>query len=243
MNYFVGADLLGFLEFLIASGSGDDVRAEEFGNLDCCAADTASRGKHKHALAGLQLCTPDKHVPRRLENKRNCSCVHPIENSWVRHAVHFGTANIFGATTVDHVAEIGEVTAKVVVTRNTSGTFSASDPGRQDHLLTDVNGGDFVAELGHFSRDITAGYMGKRYGDARDAAANPQVKMVQRASMDADEDFARVEMRFGNIGIVKNAWIAVLMKDDSFHGRPLWTGTLRVPTAVRYIVSRYVGGA
>ena len=61
--------------------------------------------------------------------------------------------------------------------------------------------------------------------------------------MDADEDFARVEMRFGNIGIVKNAWITVLMKDDSFHGRPLWTGTLRVPTAVRYIVSRYVGGA
>jgi hypothetical protein len=169
--------------------------------------------------------------------------VFPIESSWVRHAVHLGTASIFGATTVDHVAEIGEVAAKVVVTGNTSGTFSASDPGRQDHLLTDVNGGDFVPELGHFPRDITAGYMGKRYGDARNAAANPQVKMVQRASVDADEDFARVEMRFGNIGIVKNAWIAVLMKDDSFHGRPPWTGAMRMPTAVRYIVSRYVGGA
>jgi hypothetical protein len=169
--------------------------------------------------------------------------VHPIESSWIRHAVHFGTANIFGATTVDHVAKIGEVAAKVVVTGKASRTLSASDSGCQDHLLTDVNGGDFVAELGDFPCDIAAGYMRKRYGDARDAATNPQVKMVQRASVDADEDFAWVEMRFGNVGIVKNTWIAVLMKDNSFHGRPPWPGTMRVSTAVRYIVSRYVAGA
>lgn len=220
VNDFVGADELGFLELYVITCGGDDMGAEEFCNLDSGAADPTSRSDHKNALGGLKLSAMDEHVPRGLENKGNSRGVGPIEIFRVRHAVQFGAANVFGATAVNHVAEVGEVAAKVVVAREAGGTLTAGDARREDHLLADVHGGDLGTDFGDFAGNITARYVRKRYGNAGKAAPYPEIEVVQGAGVDTDEDFTRAEMRLGNVGIAKNAGITVLLDDDGFHGRP-----------------------
>ncbi len=52
IDEMVGAELLCLLQFFVRAGSGDDARAEEFGNLNGGAADAASCSKNENILAG-----------------------------------------------------------------------------------------------------------------------------------------------------------------------------------------------
>jgi len=71
IDEMVGAELFCLLQFLIGAGSGDDARAEEFGNLNGGGANAATCPKDKNIFAGLQLGSGKKHVPGGLEDKRN----------------------------------------------------------------------------------------------------------------------------------------------------------------------------
>jgi hypothetical protein len=151
--------------------------------------------------------------------------VHPIEIFRIGHAIYLGAANIFSAATIGHKTEIAVIAAKVVASRNAGGASAAGDAGGEDNFLADVDVVNFGTDLSNFTGDVTARDMWKRDGHTRQAAPDPKVEMVECAGMNTDQDFIRVKMRLIDIGIVKNAWITMLVENDGFHERPPKTGT------------------
>jgi hypothetical protein len=176
-----------------------------------------------------------EHMPGSLENEWNRRGVCPIEISRIRHAVYFGATHVLGAAAVDHVAEVREIAAKIIVSGKARRAFSARDPRCKNHLLTDVNRGDLRTYLRDFPGDVASRYVRKRYGDAREAAANPKVEIVQGAGMHAHEHLSRPQMRFGNIRVAQNTWMAVLVDYNRFHRKPPWTRTGTLLTTLQYI--------
>ena len=63
-------------------------------------------------------------------------------------------------------------------------------PGREDDFLSNVDGMYIRADLGDLSGHITARNMRQaECGHSGQAAADPQVEMIQGAGVNADQDF------------------------------------------------------
>ena len=238
MNHLIGANLFGLGNFFVAASGGDDASTEKSRNLDRCAADTAAGGENQDFLARLKLRAIDEHVPGSLKDERNSGGMGPIQILGIGHAIHFRAADIFGATAVNHIAEIGEIAAAVVIAGETRGTFPACDTRSKDNFLANVNGADFGSDFGDFSGNIAAGNMRQRNGNTGESAADPEVKMIEGTSVHADEHFVMAEMGFGNVGVMKNGRITVLMKDDGFHERPPRTGKVAREMPARTVLRR-----
>ena len=115
MNDFVGTELLGFGDFFVVASSGDHTAAKEFGDLDGGAADTAAGGEDEDVFTRPELRAIDEHVPGGLEDKRNGGGMGPIEVFGIGKTIDFRAADEFGATTINHVAEVGKVAATVFI--------------------------------------------------------------------------------------------------------------------------------
>ena len=59
VNHLIGTNVPGLLEFFVAARGGDDVCAEEFGDLDGGAADAAPGSDNQRGLAGTKLRAAD----------------------------------------------------------------------------------------------------------------------------------------------------------------------------------------
>ncbi len=110
----VGAELFGFLQLFIGACGGDYMCAEKFRNLNGGAADAATRSENKNILPGPEFSPRKKHVPGSLENKRDRSSFFEAEIFRVWQAIYFGSADEFGTAAVDHIAEVGGLTAVVI---------------------------------------------------------------------------------------------------------------------------------
>jgi hypothetical protein len=159
-------------------------------------------------------------VPGGEEDERNGGGLRPVEILRIRETVDLGHTNIFGATAVDHVTEIGEIATVVILTSDAGGTFAAGNARSENDFLPDMNGRDFWADLGDFAGDIAAGNVGERDSNTGEAAANPEVEMIEGAGADANQDFIVAKGRFGDISIAKNRRVTVFMDDDGFHEQP-----------------------
>src|SRR5262249_35910365 len=113
----------------------------------------------------------------------------PVEIFRIGEAVYFGAANEFSATAVGNGSKIAELRTLVVVASEASGAMAARDTWSENDFLPDGDAGDTGAELGDFAGDVAAGDMREWNGDAGQAAADPQVEMIERAGADANEDF------------------------------------------------------
>ena len=217
MNDFISADLLGFGEFFVGARGGDDIRTEKFGDLNGGGADATASGENQDRFGGLQLRAMDEHVPGGLKDQRDRSGLGPIEIVGIRKTVDVGATNIFGAAAVEHVAEIGEMAAEVVVAGEAGGTFAASDAGSEDDFFADVNGVDFGTDFGDFAGDIAAGNVRERNADAGYTFTNPEIEVIEGAGPYANEDFIVAEMRLVDVGVMENAGVTVMVEDDGFH--------------------------
>jgi hypothetical protein len=152
-----------------------------------------------------------------LENERNGGSFLEGKILGIGEAVDFGAADKLGAATVDHVAEIGELWTVVVPAGEASRAFAAGDSGSEEDFLAGLGGGD--TRVGFFDdpRDVAAGNVRKRDGNAGKPAADPQVEVVERAAADADEDFAGAEFGFGCVGVAEDFGTAVVVEEDGFH--------------------------
>jgi hypothetical protein len=121
------------------------------------------------------------------------------------------------APTVNHVTEIGELAAAIVLTGNARRAFAAAHAGSENHFLPDANGGNFGTNLGDLSSDVAAGNVRKRDGNVGQAAAHPKVEMIQRASAHAHQHFVGVRLGVGHVDELQDVGSAVLPKDDRFH--------------------------
>jgi hypothetical protein len=159
----------------------------------------------------------DEHVPGRLKDERDGGGVRPIQIFWIGATVDFGAADVFGATSIDHVAEIGVIAAEIVVAGEARGTFAAGHSGSKNDFLADVDGVHFGADFGDFTGDIASRDVRERNGNTRQAPADPEVEVVQGAGADTNEDVIGAEMRFNDVGVMEDARFAVLVEDDGFH--------------------------
>src|SRR6266702_1491033 len=214
----IGAKLPGFLELFIAAGRGDDASPEEFGDLYRSAADTAPCSQDEHVFAGLQLGPGDKHVPGGLEDERYRSSLFETQIFRVRQAIHFRGADEFSATAVDHVAKIGGLPAVVVQAGYASRAFAAANQRREHDLLADASRGYIRADLSDLARNVASGNVRQRNRHVRQTAADPEVKVIQRAGLDAHENLIWLDLWLGVVLVLENFRPAVLMKNDCFHG-------------------------
>jgi len=220
MNDFIRAKLLGFGDFVVVSGGGDNTAGKEFGDLDGGAANTTAGREDEDVLARLQLGAIHKHVPGGLKHNRNSGGMGPIQVFGIGHAIDVRATDIFGAAAIHHVAEVGIVAAAVFIAGKASGTFAASDAGRENHFLADVDGTDFRSDFGDFAGDVAARDVRKGGLETGEAAAHPEVKMIESAGVDTNEDFTTAELRLGDIGVMKNGRVTVFLEDDGFHEEP-----------------------
>jgi hypothetical protein len=217
---FVGTEFASLGKFFVGAGRGDDARTEELGDLHGGAADTASGSENQYGFARLELSAIDEHVPGGEEDEGDGGGVRPVEIFRIRETVDLGHTNIFGATAVDHITEVGEIAAVVILTSDAGGTFAAGNARSENDFLADMNGGDFCADLGDFAGNIAAGNVGERDSNTGEAAANPEVEMIEGARTDANQGFIVAERRFGDISIAENGRVTVFMDDDGFHEQP-----------------------
>ena len=185
----VGAELLCLGELFIRARRCNHAAAEEFRDLDRGAADSASSAEDQNIFAGLELRACHEHVPGCLKNQRHSRRLLETEIFRIRHAIYFRAADIFGAASVNHVAEIGKFTAAVVRARKAGGAFAAGNARREDDLLPDVNSRHVFADLRHFSGDVAPGNVRQRDGYVGEAAAHPEIQVIQRAGAHADKHF------------------------------------------------------
>ena len=167
---FVGAEFASLDKFFVGAGRCDDARTEKLGDLDGGAADTASGSENQDGFARLELSAADEHVPGGEEDERNSGGLRPVEILRIRETVDLGHTNIFSATAVDHVTEIGEIATVVILTSDAGGTFAAGNARSENDFLPDMNGRDFWADIGDFAGDIAAGNVGERDLDPRQSA-------------------------------------------------------------------------
>jgi len=158
-------------------------------------------------------------VPSSLENERDGGGLFEGEILGEGEAVNLRAAHELGAAAVDHVTEIGKLRAIVVAAGQASGAFAASDSRSEENLLAWSDGGHSWADFFDGAGDIAAGNVRKRNRNAGEAAADPEVEMVESAGVDADEDFAGAGFGFGDVGVAEDVGAAVAVKEDGFHGR------------------------
>ncbi len=102
-------------------------------------------------------------MPRGLEDQWDGRGLFEGEIFGVREAIHFRCANEFGAPTVDHITEVGELAATIIEAGKARGAFAAGQrQGREDHSLADAYGSDLGADLGNFACDVATWYMWQR---------------------------------------------------------------------------------
>ena len=181
------------------------------------AADAATRAENEDVFARLQLRASDEHVPSGLENERNRRSFFPSEILGIREAVDFRGADKFRAATINHVAEIRGLAAMIVEAGKAGRAFAAAYERCEHNFLADAHVGDVGANFRDFAGNVTSGNVRKRDLHIGQAAADPTVKMIQRASLYADEDIIRTERRLRHVFVLKHVRSPMLTENDCLH--------------------------
>ncbi len=185
--------------------------------MDGGSAHAAAGTEYEDVFARLELGAGDQHMPRRLEDERDRGGLFERKIFGTGKAVDFGDADKFGAAAVNHIAKIGELAAAIVLAGNARRAFAAGHAGSQNHFLADANSGNFGADFGDFSGHVAARNVREGNGNVGQAAAHPEVEMIQRASAHAHEHFRRAGLRVRHVGELQNFGPAVLVEEDGFH--------------------------
>src|SRR5262249_49764304 len=122
----------------------------------------AARTQNEDLFARLKFRAGNEHVPSRLKHERNGGGLLERKVFRIGQAVYFGRTNQLRATTVDHVAEVGELAAAGVQSAHARGPPPAGHARSEDDFLTDADAGDFGAHSGNFAGDVTAGDVWER---------------------------------------------------------------------------------
>ena len=164
----VGAELSRARELLVARGRDDDARAERLRDRERSGRDAAADAPREDPLALLQVRARDEHPVRGLEDERERRRLLEAQVAGDGVDVRLGNRDQLGVRPVtvlaDHVDRAGR----------------RLDAGI-DH--------DALAGVDADARAV--GAEDPRLRDGREAFADPDVEMVQRGRVQADENFAR----------------------------------------------------
>jgi len=156
-------------------------------------------------------------VPSGLKNQRDGRGFFKRETFRIGEAIDFGTADKLRAPAVNQVAEIGEPRTVVVVAGKTSSALAAGDSRSEENLLARLDGGNASADLFDDAGDVAAGDMRERNRNAGEPAAHPEVQVVERAGVDADQNFSEAKFGWVYFGVAEDIGAAVAVEEDGFH--------------------------
>src|SRR5262249_3785302 len=129
----------------------------------------------------------------------------------------FRRTHKFGAASIHHITEIGELATAIIEASQTRRALTATHSGGEDNLFAHLHGCDFGTDLGYLTRNVATWNVRQRNRDIRQATANPQIQVIQGASSDANENLPAAERRLGRVGILQNFGSTMLFKNDRFH--------------------------
>ena len=157
---------------ILGAGSGRDLRAEVFGQLDGEGADAARAGVDQHLLSRLQLCEFDQRLPGGEPHQRKRRRLHVVEARGLRRRGAFA-----------HQGILGEGADAILV------------EARIDRVA-DLESGDAWADRFHVAGEIVAEDQRKRVGDQHlhDAVADLVVERVDAGGAHAHQQIARARL-------------------------------------------------
>ena len=125
--------------------------------------------------------------------------------------------HILGVATVAAVPEHVVGRALVVATVEAGRAAPARQAGLQHHAAAEAVLTTRRAD--HLAGDVGARDMRKRNADPLNAAALPQVEVIERAGAHAHKGFARVGHRLGDVFVAEDVGPSVCVEPNRFHGQ------------------------
>jgi hypothetical protein len=213
----VGAERFRLFDFFLATDCGDDASAEHFRDLDARAADAAASAEDEDFFARLQFRARDEHVPRGEEHERHSGGFFERERFGKREHVARGSFYKFRAASIHQVAEQRVFSAEIVVASEAGVAVAAGNSRSENDFFADVNIVDQFSDGGDFAGDVAAWNV--RHGNfhARNAAANPEIQVIDRTGAHTDENFVGARAGIGDFSDAENFGAAVLGEDNCFH--------------------------
>src|SRR5207248_9361437 len=167
------------------SGGRNHPGVNEVRNLYSRDANARARCQHKHRLSRTDAGAANQHVPCRQKDERHGRRLIELEAVGNRNYVYSRHSDKFAIATVYAVAKHGEFGAMILQSGDAFHAMIAEVHRREDHALARIEASYIFAGLDDFSRNIAA--QDVRQVDARETLADPNIKMVQGASSDANK--------------------------------------------------------
>ena len=215
----VRADDERFLGLVLRSNRRDDFRANILGNLNGHAADAAARPHDQRGFSGSQTGQRHCHVPGRDRDERKSRRLLEGQRGWNDNHVSSGHRDELGIAAVGLGPEHAERGAQVIAPGLALVAGSATQPRRDEDFLADLDAFDLAADPFDLPGDVATGNMRQGNLVARYPLPNPDIQMVQRAGLDADEHFVRLDLRLGPVLVLQLLRPAVFVEDNGFHTR------------------------
>jgi len=192
IDEMVGAELLPFLQLFVRVGSGKHPSAEEFRDLNGAVPTPLPAPRTRTSSPGCSSARAMSICHAVLENEGDRGDLFEGEIFGIGQAIYFGRANKFCAASVDHIAQVGELAAVIIVAGDASRAFVAGDAGRENDFLADA---DVVTSrrFGRFRRPRRCLGCAEVELERPDAGAHPKVEMIEGAGFHADKDFVRTD--------------------------------------------------
>src|SRR5438094_8332124 len=205
----------GLLQFLFVSRGCNDAGMEELCNLNGRDANARAGSEHQDCLARTDAGAAHQHVPCRKKHKGHASRLIEIEAVGNWNYVYSGHGNEFAIGAVYTVAKNGKLRAFGFHSGDTLLTVITEVHRREEHALAGLEPSYIFAGLDDFSRNIAA--QDVRQVDARETLADPNIKMVQGASSDANQHLILARFRIRNIFVAQDFRTAKFVNADGFH--------------------------
>ncbi len=189
-------------------------------HLDRHAPDSAPRPHDEHGLSMLKSGERKEHMRRghRHERKRR----RLFKRKVLRNRQHIAERHfeILRIAAVRLGSDQSIRAAQIVSPRQTLIAFPATDPRRHEHPLPHSDPFDVIADLLHDPGRIRPRHMRKRNRIGGIAFSYPNVEVVQRAGLDANQHLLRSNRRRRQILIGKCVQSAMRAKEYRLHETP-----------------------
>ena len=156
-----------------------------------------------------------QHVPRGQEHQRHRSGLHKTQRVGNRKDTGARDSNQLAVPSFGIVAEHGELRTEILPSAVALLAVAAIQHRREQDACTRLHVGDVLATLRDFSGDITAKDV--RQLHTRQSFAHPEIKMVQRAGANANEDMIFAQFGIGCVFVLKDFGTAKFVNANGFH--------------------------
>jgi hypothetical protein len=138
-----------------------------------------------------------------------------VERIGNRDHVRAWNRNELAVTSIHPVAQHGEFTAVVLQSGKALHAMSAEMDGRDNDPLASPESGDVFADLDDFSGDVAA--QDVRQLHARQAHADEEIEMVQRAGAHPHQNMVLAQLRLRDVFVLEYLGTAEFMNANCFH--------------------------